>query len=81
MASGVGAHGIADGEDAEHFAFAPGVRLVADDDDRLRSRFDLRQQLLEFLGADRQLVREAMIANKVLVTRRCSPRPRPLCAL
>ena len=34
---GVGAHGVADGENAEHFAFAIGVRLVADDDDGLRS--------------------------------------------
>jgi hypothetical protein len=43
------------------------MRLVADDHDQLALLFNAGQNFLNFLGTDRQLVRETVIADKVMM--------------
>jgi hypothetical protein len=59
--------GVADGQDTKHFAFAVAVGLVADDDHGLGLGFDFGELPFDVLGADRQFVGEAVVADEVMV--------------
>jgi hypothetical protein len=62
---GVWAQGVADGDDAEHLAFAAIVRPMPDDHDRLTFGFDGGEPALDVFRTHAEFVRETVVADKI----------------
>lgn len=64
---GIRTNGIADRNDAEYITRFAIVRLIADDDNRLRLRFDVAEKFFQLRTAHAEFVRETVIANEINV--------------
>jgi hypothetical protein len=61
----VWAQGVADGDNAEDFAFAAVMRAVANDNDGVTTALDLGETTFHVLIADTEFVGETMITDKM----------------